>query len=142
MNTFQLSVNYEMKLERAIIFGQYDWINPNLISKGFQTNQKGRAIVLAELIHFNRAIDQKEVIEEINKEYRPADIRELLAFGERYPRMQKKFPIVSLGSLLKDQNDFFHVPYLHGYGSERYLGIHCVTDTWREMYRFLVIKNG
>ena len=44
--------------------------------------------------------------------FRPADLRELLAFGSAYPAAQRRLSVVALGTRWKDARGRRHVPYL------------------------------
>jgi hypothetical protein len=54
--------------------------------------------------------------------YRPAELSELLAFGENYPEVQRKFPVIAFGSIWR-RWDARQVPYLLGSSSLHYLDL-------------------
>ncbi|HEY4476338.1 MAG TPA: hypothetical protein VI954_02465, partial [Candidatus Paceibacterota bacterium] len=97
-----------------------------------------------ELVQFNRYISTDEALRELDKVgMRPAELHELLAFGEKYPDVQREFPIVALGSVWDDQIGYrCFVPYLHGNGLGRRLFLNWVEGDWREFYRFAAVRKA
>ena len=63
--------------------------------------------------------------------YRPAELHELLAFGEKYPKLELEFPIVALGSVWPGWNCVGFVPCLDGRGSKRHLDLHWIKNDWQ-----------
>lgn len=143
MSAFNLCVNYGMKFKTAVILGDYDWVNPDITPNRFPTNQTEKnAILKAELIHFNKFLENDDVIKKLGKMgYRPAEFRELLAFGQKYPKVQNNFPVAAIGTIWHDQNKFPYAAYLHSYDSERYLGMYWLVNAWRDFHRFLAIRK-
>lgn len=141
-NTYLVSVDYGLSVEDAVKLGRYDWTNSEITSKHFPTNRKGKADVAVELIHFNRVVSTDEALRELDKAgYRPAELHELLAFGEKYSELQREFPIVALGSVWQDRYGNRFVPYLYGDGSERYLDLRWLGHAWIEVCRFAAVRK-
>ncbi|MBI2021220.1 hypothetical protein HYS99_01765 [Candidatus Giovannonibacteria bacterium] len=141
-NTYPLSVDYGRGVECAVKSGRYDWANSDVTSRNFPTERKGTVEVAVELIHFNRHISTGEVHRELDRMgYRPAELHELLAFGEKYPEVQREFLIVALGSVWQDRGGDLRVPRLSRDGSERTLYLGWVEDGWDEIYRFAAIRK-
>jgi hypothetical protein len=137
---YPLRVDYGRSVEEGVKAGRYDLVNPHITSHNFPTKRKGVVEIRVELVHFDIYISTDEVLHEFNwMGYRPADLRELLAFGENYPEVQRKFPVVALGSVWR-RWDGHRVPYLLGCGSLRYLGLG--TDySWFRLYRFAAVRK-
>lgn len=142
-NTFLLSVDYGRSIEEGVKAGRYDWANSDITSKNFLTNKlKGTVEVAVELIHLNRVVSTSEALRELDKAgYRPAELHELLAFGEKYPELQRKFPVVALGSVWQDRLGSHDVPYLDRYGSRRHLHLIWIESVWGEVYRFAAVRK-
>ena len=99
-NTFPVTVNYDIRVEDAIKAGRYNWTN--VASENFPSKRKGTAEMEIILIHFNREIGSDEAIREFDKQgLRPVELLELLAFGAKYPDVQREFSVVALGSVCR-----------------------------------------
>ena len=69
---------------------------------------------------------------------RPANLQEGLSFGERYPDVQREFPIVFLGSAWRRSNGYYGNSYYGyarldgcgGYDSMRVLCLDWAGDGW------------
>jgi len=141
-NTYLLSVDYGRSIEDGVKAGRYDWANSDITSKNCPTERKGAAEVTVELIHFNRYISTNEALRELDRMgYRPAELHELLAFGEKYSEVQRKFPVVALGSVWQSRGGDRHITYLSRGGSERGLSLVWVGSGWDEIYRFATVRK-
>lgn len=105
---FQVTVNYETSIEEMVACGKYDLINlPNVFSmcepwwdiRKYKKLRGKKPII--ELFH----IEAKKSVNCHTADFvlgksgcRPANVFELLALGEKYPEIQRLFPIVSLCS--------------------------------------------
>jgi hypothetical protein len=141
-NTYPLSVDYGRSVENGVKAGCYDVVNSDITSRNFTTNRKGTAEVAVELVHFNRYVSTNEALRELNRMgYRPAELHELLAFGEKYPEVQREFPVVALGSVWHGRDGCRYVPYLDWFGSERYLDLFWIEFDWYEVCRFAAVRK-
>lgn len=139
---YHLSVDYGRGVEDGVKAGRYDWVNSDVNSRNFPTKRKGTTEVGVELIPFNRYILTDEALSELDRMgFRPAEIHELLAFGEEYPEVQREFPIAALGSVWQDPHGRRYVPYLGRRSSERYLRLGWVGLGWDGLYRFAVVRK-
>lgn len=94
-----------------------------------------------ELIHFNRSIESEEAIKEMaEKDYRPATHLELIAWAEKNPDEQKKYPIVALGSEAHVRGDR-RVAYLWSDDDGRRLSLDWNDRDWDDDYRFLAVRK-
>ena len=97
---YDIVVDYNRSLNAMIKAGKYDWVRDDINTKHFPLKGKGKHELKAVLLHFNRYIEFDDAIAEMDRQgYRPGNIEELLALGEQYPDLQKRFPIVALGSV-------------------------------------------
>ncbi len=137
-----LTVNYDLSIEEAVELGGYGWKNDNITSSDFPTKRKGTAEVALDLIHFPLDISIENVLRELDETgYRPAEPHELLAFGEKYPDIQKKFPIVALASVWQRPGKVRRVPSLDWNGSQRTLNLIWLGSAWSERSRFAAVRK-
>lgn len=144
--TFPTKVNYDLSVELLAENGKYDWNNYDVSSKNFPTTRKGEADLVLELVHFNQVLTSKEVLKELDKRgLRPAETHELLSFGIKYPKEQRKYPIVALGSVWHGGwNDSLLSPCLwrdSGDREQRELSLGWSDIGWDEYYRFLAVSK-
>lgn len=141
-NTYRVTVNYDQSIEKAIKAGKYDWVNNDITSKSFPTKRSGEAEVDIELIHFNRDMNTDEVLAELDKRgLRPAELHELLKLGEKYPDLQREFPLVALGSIWQSSGGGRFCPCLGGGGSVRYLYLNWIANRWDGGCRFAALRK-
>ena len=140
---YPISINYGLSLEEMITVGRYDWKNNDITEKRFPVKGEGVVDVDIQLVHFDRVMDSSdEVIRELDKMgLRPAKIEELLAFGVKFPDIQRQFPIVALGSVWRIAGGGRYVPYLGGRGTGRYLGLYWFEGGWGGIYRFAAVRK-
>ena len=104
---FSFVVNYTRSLRDSVVAGRYEWVNDKVVEDQFPPSkgEQGRKKQCFKLFHFKKEIESQEVIREMTMNgYRPATLRELLAFGEVNPNIQRRFPIIALGSVRVSRN--------------------------------------
>jgi hypothetical protein len=144
-NTYLLSVDYGRSVKDGVIAGYYDGrIDADIVyAANFPTEREGTAEVEMKLIHFDRDISTEEVLRELDRMgYRPADIYELLALGEKYRGVQWGVTVVALGSVWFD-GKCHYVPFI-SFGNEgRYLGLCPFKCNWHKegRERFAAVKK-
>ena len=122
--TFKIEVDGAKSFQELIEKAKFDWINPDVNEKNFPIKQKTKHIVTIKLFNFNRFISSEEVIKNIKKNgFRPAFIEELIVLATNYPDLQKKFPVVALGSMWNKGNNHFTVPEIYWHGPGHSLSI-------------------
>lgn len=116
--TFEVVLDYTLNLNQMVAIGGYDQTYLKFDHENFPvTEKKGQEKVELYLIPFGSSIRQTEILPKIDKMgFRPAGLRELLAFGAQYPNEQRKYDIFALGSVIV-QSDAIVVPALSGSGS-------------------------
>ncbi|OGZ41382.1 MAG: hypothetical protein A3C80_02625 [Candidatus Ryanbacteria bacterium RIFCSPHIGHO2_02_FULL_45_43] len=141
-NTYPLSVDYGRSVEDGVKAGRYDLANSDITSRNFPTKRKGTAEIAVEPIHFNRCISTDEALRELDMMgYRPAELQELLAFGEKYPEVQREFTVVASGSVWQNRYGNRDVPGLGRFGSRRYLELFWFGYDFDEICRFAAVRK-
>lgn len=131
-----LVVDYGRSVKDGVAAGKYDYANDNITEENFPPaeHEKGKKEQTFTLYHFGKDVDSDYAIAQMEK--RPATLRELLAFGEAHPELQRDFPIIVLGSVWVDHGRR-RLAYLDGCGSGRYLSLSYDGGRWRALCRFL-----
>jgi len=139
---FSVPVDYDLSVEEAIAAGDYQAVNANITSRNFSSKRKGRAELQVFLVKFDQRMSSQDVMRELESEnLRPAELPELLAFGAKYPDMQRKFSIVGMGSVWRDRKGYDNVPCLYEASEGRYLDLHWWDDGWYSYSRFAAIRK-
>jgi len=141
-NLFPIIVDYSKSLDKMIKAGNYYCVNPENISQGYFLIQgQGKHKLSIELVHYGKYMKSNGVIRDLNsRSLRPATLPELLAFGAKYPKIQRKFPIVALGSVAQNRLGDRYVVYLGGSVSGRVL-IMMYDGSWEGNYRFAAVNK-
>jgi hypothetical protein len=96
---YPLDVDYSRSVEDSLGAGRYDWVSHRVSSVNFPSSENGRGMISAVLIPFSPLASLDYVLNrQAAAGLRPATLKELLAFGEAYPEVQKRFPVIALGS--------------------------------------------
>lgn len=138
-----LAIIFERTLKSAIIAGKYDWADNDITESNFPTNKdlfntkKDMA-----LFHFNKAMSAENVVEKINEAgYSPATLMELLAIGEKFPEIQREFPVIAFGSSAR-LHGLLRVPILwFDSMSGRILCLSAWQGVWLSSSRFLAVRK-
>lgn len=139
-----LSVDYALKLIDAITAAAFDWKNDDIVEKNFpnQAHETGEQNLQVKLYHFGKDMSSEDVVSAMDKDgFRPATLRELLAYAVKNPDEQRKYPIVGLGSVWS-HGDRRGVPYLDLGGYERGLGLPWWSSRWFGRSRFLAVRKS
>lgn len=139
-DAYLVPVDYGMSVETLVLLGRYDLANINVTSQNFPTKRRGETELSIVLAHFNRLTEDDEVIRELDKVgYRPAEAHELLAFGVKYPDIQREFPILALGSVWRSSNKYPFILCLDSYGTRRLKLSSC--GAWSKVCRFAATRK-
>jgi hypothetical protein len=139
---YAIFVDYAISVEEMVKLGKYDWVNNDITTKNFSSKRVGKAEMEVELIHFDRSISSEEVLKEMEKmSYRAAELHELLAFGAKYPNVQREFPVIALGSVWQDWDGGRGVADLSGSASKRYLYLISFDNVWCSYCRFAAVRK-
>lgn len=143
--TYPLTVNYDLSVEEAVKLGRYDSTSEEITSSHFPTKQRGVAKVVLQLVCFSGPTSIENARRELDEiGMRFAEIHELLAFGEKYPDVQREFPVAALGSEWRRGMGSYVSPGLRaiGFGRERRLDLCSSRPTWVGPDRFAVIPKS
>ncbi len=137
---FTIKVNYDRTIEDGIKAGHYNSTMPgptvfssshdDFLSSPKNGTQKIK--IYLKRLDLGSMMSAEEIFDELDKQgFRPANISECLAFGEKYPDIQRKFPVVFFGSVWISPGGNLNCPFLNGNDSFRclYLG-YFDTDKW------------
>lgn len=139
---YNIVVDYNRSLADMIKAGKYDRVDSGINTEHFPLKGKGKHELTAILFLFDRYIESDDAIVEMDKQgYRPATIEELLALGEKYPKLPKEFPIIALGSVWRNPDGDRSVPYLYWLILERNLNLGWFDDRWNASCRFLALRK-
>jgi hypothetical protein len=139
MKIYTVFVDYSMSIEEMVRLGGYG-SNKKITTKYFPTTRTGRASLEIELIHFDRVSFEDAIYKMNNMGYRPAELHELLAFGQTFPNVQhvqREFSIFALGSVCRHPLGAFVVA-LDRSGSKRKLST-CRFDSGLSNYEFVAV---
>lgn len=137
-----VTVGYGVSMAKMVKAGKYDWVNGDIIQKNFPNEGNRTAEVDTVLVHLNKAASTDEVLRHLDSlGLRPATIAELLAFGVKYPEIQREFPVIALGSVWQDSGGVRRSPYLRASGSGRGLRLCWIDDGWAGVCRFLAVSK-
>ncbi|HMP67491.1 MAG TPA: hypothetical protein PKA60_01970 [Candidatus Paceibacterota bacterium] len=140
--TYKQSVDYRRTIYDSLKAGKYDEVNKDINDKNFLSPEFGEIEVEFAMFHFNRNISSENAIASMMAEvYRPATMREKLAFGEKNPEVQLEFPVVALGQIIK-LHGRRHVGGLGRNGSRRDVDLYHFDGDWDARYRFLAVRIG
>jgi len=141
-DTFPVAVNYDLSVEDAIRAGDYQAVHAEITSKNFPSTRKGQAELEIILVRFDHRMTSADVVRELEGEgLRAAELPEFLAFGAKYPDVQRKFSVVGLGSVWQDRKGYRNVPCLYTASEGRYLDLHWWDDGWYSYSRFAAIRK-
>lgn len=141
VSTHRFKVNYSRSISDSVKAGNYGWKNDDITNQNFPSTESGEKEVDGAIYHFNKTTTSPDVIAEMKRDgYRPATMKELLAFGEQNPELQRQFPIVALGSVARLDGSR-HVGCLCGSGSERNLRLSYFGNGWLGHCRFLAVRT-
>ena len=139
---FPVTVNYDLSVEAAIEAGNFQAVHADISSKNFPSQRSGQANLELVLVRFEHRMRSEDVILELEKEgLRAAALPEFLAFGAKYPDIQRKFSIAGLGSVWPDRKGYRNVPCLYEASEGRYLDLHWWDDGWYSYTRFAAIHE-
>jgi hypothetical protein len=140
-SSYPITIDHSLTLNQMIALGKYDWVNPDITADRFPIKGEGKKKKVVELVHFNRDISSENAVKELKKMgLRPATIEELLAFGAKYPEIQRKFLVISLGSSC-ELGGRRSVACLRRLGSGRGLNLSFWDGVWGGHYRFLGVRD-
>jgi len=143
----RFTVNRELTFEQRLAACGCDYNNPYITEENLEGDAgvlgTGSYDLVAELVHPKRTIstDGAEGIIVARDELYIPNPAESLAFGAAFPDLQRKFPIVLLGSVASIDGSR-DVAVLGRRGSERRLFLFRRDYDWDEYCRFLAVRKN
>ena len=141
---FIFLVDYGRSVADSVKVGHYDYANSDIADEHFPAEEweKGVKEQSFKLYHFGRDMQSDDVVAQMDKDgFRPASVRELLAFGEKNPDLQRQLPIIALKQVWVDRDGSRCVAYLVKRGAKRKLFLGWYDDKWRVHCRFLAVRK-
>lgn len=142
-NVFRLIVGHKTT-EEAMAAGHYDYVNPGITSRNFPLRIRPRVGGAREivLLEFNYDPDSEQVLAEAKRLglERP-DYDDSFDFGEQFPDVQRKFPVVFLHEPWQGLHHDLHVVVLDSDSSERYLDLGSFRLGWYRHCRFAFVRK-
>ena len=93
---------------------------------------------------FDHSVPNKEVNNEMGlKEYEPCNFLEILAFGQKYPELQRQFPVVALKAMARSYGRLSVAVLTVNITNKnkRSLELFGLYGLWHKNYRFLGVKK-
>ena len=141
--TFRVVVDYTQTLKQMVSAGNYDLVNEDITQDHFPIKGSGQEEKEVVLFHFDKVMTSEQAITDMDKAgFRPVLIEEFLALGAQQPELQKKFPIVCLGSVWRNSDGCRLVPFLHWDGARRPLYLPWFEHDWSGYCRFAAVRNA
>jgi hypothetical protein len=136
-----LAVDYSRSLTKMIDDGRYDEVHRDLTPRNFRLSATGFRQIELTLVQFKYPVAPLEAVMLMKEEgYRPATIEEVLALGSQHPELQRRIPIVGLGSAHVVETRRY-VPCLGGSESARILTLVVIYRRWSIYYRFAFVRK-
>ena len=140
--TSPVTISYQVGLVEMIKLGKYDWTNEDINPKNFPLEGTGEVNVELVLVHIGENVSSDEARARIiDQELGISPIEHLLMFGAKNPELQRKFPIVALGSVMVFADGYRCVPFLGGSAGGRGLGLSGEGGGWDDGCRFLAFRK-
>jgi hypothetical protein len=95
---YTLEVDYSQSVETLVKAGRYNWIYYQVTSANFPSSENGQGTISVALVPYSPGVSLDYLLDGPAAGMRPATLKELLAFGQAYPDVQRKVPVIALGS--------------------------------------------
>lgn len=141
---YAVTVDYSQSLENMVEAGEYDVVSKEITAQNFPVSGTGTVEEELFLVHFGRLIKSEDAITEMAQMemgLEPAPIEYSLAFGAKYPDVQRKFPIVCLRSSGVSPYGDRLFPALDSWDRKRKLILVWFEYDWLDPCRFLARRK-
>jgi hypothetical protein len=129
-------VNYDRSIADSLKAGE----NDDITDVNFPSKETGEREVEFGMFHFNKDTRSDANIAQMKAEgFRPPTMKEMLAYMEKNPEEQLKYPIVCLGAVA-ELGGVWRVAYLCGIGAARLIGLQIYSFGWTANCRFLGVR--
>jgi hypothetical protein len=139
--SFAVTVDYTKSIAEMIKAGKYHHVDRNIKDMDIPVNEEGKVGVEILIIDFRCRTFTLPIFQQWMDDFnlRAATLPELLALGETFPEVQKRYPIVAFGTIWQEAT----VPCLHAEGNKRELleAIYSRTREWNRGYRFAFVRK-
>jgi hypothetical protein len=96
---YSITLDYGRTIEDLLLSGSFNWTHPEITAKRFPSTETGVRSITIILTELPKYLTMEKTIEyQKQRQFRPATIKELLAFAQAYPKAQLDHAIVCLGS--------------------------------------------
>jgi hypothetical protein len=142
-NIFHLIIGSKNRTtEEMVEAGKYDWANDDVNSKNFPMRPRPAGKRVIELIEFDHDVSSEEALEEARKQgLEQPDYEDALDFGEQFPEIQRKRPIVFLHKPWQDPDGNLRVLVLSGDSSLRELRLAWFDHGWDRRCVFAFVRK-
>jgi len=139
---YPVTIDYNLSIWQMIDAGRYDRMDNNVAIPELTTTGMTLVDVDLELHQFDRVISLDRVPKRlIHFGFQPAGVVELLAFGTKYPDIQREFQIIAVEDFITTLDGHRFVPYLDGSARERSLRFCPIRRFCTKDCRFLVVRQ-
>jgi hypothetical protein len=136
-----VEVDYSQSLTTMIADGHYDEVHRDITPRNFRIFSRGFRQIELTLLQFKHPVAPLKAVMLMKRQNcRPATVEELLALGSQHPDLQRRIPIVGLGSARVVENRRY-VLCLGGSESSRSLGLAVIYRRWSIYYRFAFVRG-
>lgn len=143
----RVAVDYSLPLQTMIASGNYENVSPRLLEQTFPATAERKTDLDLVVTTLNRVGGLVELLKELRRHrLRPATLPELLAVGEQHPDLQRRNPIVALGSVWRSPNGLEWFPLLTAESSGESASRRVLAQTsdlgydWSYRMRFAAVK--
>ena len=110
---YTVQVDYAQSVEDLLKAGQYNWVHYLLSSANFPGTESGAGTLSAVLVPFSPQADLGWFLGHTPAGMRPATLKELLAFGDTYREVQRKLPVLALGTSARLEVPTYRVEHIN-----------------------------
>jgi hypothetical protein len=143
---FKVTVEHSLTLEQMAGLGHYNLPTDELLKNFPKTSSRDEETVEVTLVHVNLFlvpvnVSTEYILDQMNRNgLRPATIEELLTVGAEFPDLQRKYPVIALGSV-RESCGLRYVACLSKDTSLRYLSLSQFDGVWGADCRFLAVRK-
>ena len=96
---YTVQIDYAQSISDSLQGGGYNWVDKQVNDADFPDSTTGTASLTAVLVPYDTSMSIDAFTKaQADAGYRPATLKELLAFGKANPDLQKDAPIIALGT--------------------------------------------
>jgi len=139
--TVRVAIHGTQTLAQYLASGAYDWVNEDIKKCWILSRAVPDGKQEAILLYYNKSMTSQEVLDDMERQgLRPGTDRELLELGVQHPDLQRKFPIVELGTMIEFSGGQ-RVLFLYGLSSVRFLYLDWFGSDWYGYCRFISFRK-